>query len=120
VEYLLHTSGPTRQIKLESDKQTLAGDAYDVLHITAQLLDEKGNPVLHSDEEISFQVDGPARILGTDNGSNVVRENYASNKLSTANGKCLLILQSTRQSGPVRVVAKVNDIQSNQIEIAIN
>jgi hypothetical protein len=119
VEYLLSTSGPVQEIVLESDKNSMAADGYEVVHITARLLDATGNTVLHADEEISFRVEGPAQIIGTDNGSNVVRDNYTSNNLMTANGQCLLILQSKRENGPVRVQASVRDFQSNAIEIAI-
>lgn len=119
VEYRLQTSGKPDAIRIEADKEEIKADGYEVVHITAQLLDEDGNPVLHTEEEIHFQVEGPAQIIGSDNGSNTVRDNYASDKLLTANGKCLLIIQSEKEAGSITILASAKEIESNKIKIQL-
>ena len=116
-EYLLSTSGDAASISLTADKGMLRADNYDVVHLVAGLMDGKGNPVLHEDMEIEFKVEGPATIIGTDNGSNRTRTDYRSPSLMTWNGKCLLILQAGDKKGKVRVSARGEGIVSGTVEI---
>ncbi len=118
-EYLLHTAGETHGIDLAAEKSSMKADAYDVVHLVAELKDENGNPVFNRDEQIEFLVEGPATIIGTDNGSNVSRKNYTSANLPTWNGKALLILQAGTKKGLVKVKVRVRDMESPAVEINV-
>ncbi len=118
-EYLLTTSEEPETILLSPDLPGIKADAYDVVHVTAQLFDSNGNPVLHTEKQVKFEVQGECRILGTDNGSNAARRDYTSLSLMTSNGKCLLILQSGKEKGVITVSASFENIKSNTIEVTM-
>ena len=120
VIYELKTAQTPSKIELKADKVSLKANAYDVVHIEAQLIDVNGNPVKHTEKEITFKVEGPAILLGTDNGNNIQRKRFDTDTCITSNGKLLLMLQSTKEKGTVTVKATANGIESNPITITIN
>lgn len=64
----------------------------DGLHVIAQLVDENGIPVKHDEREIMFNVTGDARILGVDNGLPTSTQDFQSNRITTSQGRCLVVL----------------------------
>lgn len=57
------------QIRLYSDRLQLFADREDVAVITAEILDKKGRRVPVASDELTFLVEGPARIIGVGNGN---------------------------------------------------
>lgn len=106
------THGNVQGIELDLEKAVIAADGYDVVHVVAQLMDKKGNPVLSEEQEIEFNVEGPCAILGVDNGYEKNVSDYQSNKVITHKGRCLLILQSLKQPGEIRITAKSAGVES--------
>ena len=92
---------------------------YDVAHFTVQLTDSKGNPIRNQDKEITFEIEGDAKLLGVDNGSPSSVQDYQSNKIVTSNGKALMILQSNLNPTDVKVKANCRNLESETIEIKI-
>jgi beta-galactosidase len=54
---------------------------------------------------VTFDVQGPARLIGVDNGNPVCHESFQSSKRRVFNGLCLAIVQSTTTPGIVTVTA---------------
>lgn len=71
----------------------MKADRYDVVYIIAQLYHEKGNTVNAKEEQLIFEVEGNAKMLGVDNGWVRSTQDYQTNKVATHNGKALLVLQ---------------------------
>ncbi|MEM0964970.1 MAG: glycoside hydrolase family 2 TIM barrel-domain containing protein [Verrucomicrobiota bacterium] len=86
----------------------------DGVHVIAQLVDEEGRPVKSEEREVRFSVSGVARILGVDNGSICSTQDFQSDRLTTSQGRCLLVL-SDSSSG--EVFAHSPEIESAQIEL---
>ncbi|MCX7983998.1 MAG: DUF4982 domain-containing protein [Bacteroidetes bacterium] len=63
-----HTTGKSVAIELIADKKNLAANNEDVCVITVQIVDEHGTVVPTAQEEITFSIQGPGRILGVGNG----------------------------------------------------
>ena len=61
------TTEPTF-IRLATDRTSILADNKDVCIITVQVNDERGRPVPTADNEISFSIHGPGRIIGVGNG----------------------------------------------------
>ena len=62
------TTGAPAAIKLTPDRQTIKADGEDVAVITAAVLDEKGRVVPVADNQITFELAGPGKIIGVGNG----------------------------------------------------
>ncbi|WP_366183856.1 glycoside hydrolase family 2 TIM barrel-domain containing protein [Flavobacterium ovatum] len=115
----LETSAAPYSIRLTTDATSLSADGYDVAHIIAQLVDEKGVEVKTENADLTFEVDGNAKVLGVDNGSNSNIQDYQSNKLTTDKGRALLLIQSLKKGGIVRIKASSKTLKSNSITVEI-
>lgn len=100
------TSGRAAKIQLLADKKKILTDGQDVVHIEVNILDDKNLFVPDASNSITFKVEGPAEILAVDNGDPLSEESFTGNSRSAFNGKCLLIVKSTRQKGRITVYAE--------------
>jgi hypothetical protein len=117
VAYKLVTAKKPTTIQLIADKDVLRSDAYDILHLTAQLCDEDGISVRTEEREIVFDIQGDCRLLGVDNGWTDSVQDYKSNRCQTYKGRCLLIIQSKDQVGEVTVIASTGDVESQSVTL---
>ncbi len=62
------TTGAPATIKLTPDRQAINADGEDVALITVAVLDEKGRIVPIADNEITFELTGPGKVIGVGNG----------------------------------------------------
>jgi beta-galactosidase len=104
-EHEIVTAGPAARIKLTADRDTVASDGRDVAHLTVQILDAQGHPVPEADDLVTFDVQGPGRIIGVDNGNPVSHEPFQSHQRRVFKGLCLAIVQSTTTPGMLCVTA---------------
>ncbi|MCF8716253.1 DUF4982 domain-containing protein [Joostella atrarenae] len=119
VKESITTALTASQISIMVDKQVLESDNYDVAHVVAQLLDKNGNPVKVDNRELTFSVEGPAKILGVDSGWIKSVEKFQSNKSTTYEGRTLLIIQALDKSGEIIITAEGDGLKSNQEIIKI-
>lgn len=99
----LATSGPAQRLAAETDSDTLAADGLDVAHVLVTIVDAQGVPVYDAGQEITWAVDGPARLLGLENGDIASRQDYTGKARQAFHGHLLGYVQSLQQSGPITV-----------------
>ncbi len=117
VNALLVTAGEPSKIILNSEQSRMSADGYAVTHVVAQLVDSQGYPVTADNAEIEFELSGPARLLGVDNGDAFSFQDFQSNRIKTHQGRALLILQSTRESGEINLQVKGQNLDGDQVRI---
>lgn len=113
----LITAGTPVAVKLSANKTQLDADGYDVSRIVAQLVDDKGIPVRHIDQNIQFNTSYKLRALGVDNGWNSNIQKHQSDSIITHNGRALLLVQSTKQQGENKVSVTADKLTSDMIII---
>jgi beta-galactosidase len=116
-EYSLHTAGKAERIELLSDTKQLAADGRDIAHIEFRIVDAKGILVPDAQVAVTFEVQGPAKIIGVGNGNPNGHESHQSSTHSSWQGRGLLILQSTKQPGEVSLKASAPALKSDSIKI---
>ncbi len=114
-EQEIFTAGPATQIKLSADREAIAADGRDVVHLTVQILDAEGHPVPTANDLVTFDVQGPARLIGVDNGNPVSHASFQAEKRRAFNGLCLAIVQSTRQAGDIHVTASAPGLVAGEV-----
>ncbi|HBX44410.1 MAG TPA: glycoside hydrolase family 2 [Porphyromonadaceae bacterium] len=102
VRYAIVTSGRPYKIIAEIDNLTLHKNK-DLAHIAIQIVDEMGLPVLLSDDEITCQIEGPAKLLGLESGNNADMGNYRDNVQRVHNGRLMAYIETTGSEGNVKV-----------------
>ena len=71
--------------------------------IVVQVVDEKGIPVMFSDNEVTCQIQGPAKLLGLEASNNEDMSDYTDNKHRVFHGKILAYIQATGQQGEIKI-----------------
>jgi beta-galactosidase len=103
--HLLQTAGPAARIVLHPDRNQISADGLDLSHIEVSLVDANGILVPDQDARVTFSINGPARLIGVDNGDLRSLESYQANSRTTYWGRALAIVQSTGASGQIVVAA---------------
>ncbi|WP_298477600.1 sugar-binding domain-containing protein [uncultured Maribacter sp.] len=117
-EYMLHTnSDEVAKISLKANKEEVY--VNDITVITAKLLDDKGNLITTADKEIVFSISDNAKIIGIDNGWEKNVQSHKSNGIITHQGKAILIVQTKKEKGIVKISATVNGVKSKEFLITV-
>lgn len=80
-----------------SESSNLVGNG--VVQIEVEIVDENGVPVLLSEDEITCDIVGKARLLGMEAGNNSDMGNYTDNKQRVFHGKMIVYIQTNGDPG---------------------
>lgn len=115
----LETTTQLAGFTITADKTSLKADAYDVSHLVVQLGDANGRAIKVDNKKVTFEIIGEAKLLGVDTGEDDNVQDFQSNSIVTAKGRCLAIIQSKHTKGPVTIVAKVDGFAPQKININV-
>ena len=98
------TAGKAAKIGLHAEKTQLEPDGQDLLYLYFDVLDKDRNWVPSASNQLHFEIEGPARIVGVDNGRQASRERYQAQKngrfkRKVFHGRGVLLVQSLEQAG---------------------
>jgi beta-galactosidase len=110
----LVTAGKATRIHLSPHKKALTTNGADVVYIQVSLQDKNGN-IVPENKLINFEVKGPATIAGVANSDVFSDELWQGNKRSTNNGRCLIVLRTTNQSGSIELIAKTKGLKPDKL-----
>ncbi len=102
---------------ISADRSEIMANGKDLSYLTVMVTDEAGTVVPDAQNLIEFEIDGPGRIIGVDNGDLQSLEIYKSSYREARNGKCLVIVQSNLVPGEISLTAKSSDLRSQKIKI---
>ena len=117
-ETRVRTSGPPAALELTADRPALAADARDVAHITVRALDAKGVFVPLAKNEITFEITGPGKLIGLDNGSPNSHESYKGATRALFAGMALALVQTETQPGVIKLTARAKGLREATVEIS--
>jgi beta-galactosidase len=115
---IVKTAKQAAQIELTVDRPSIMSGVRDVAHITVRALDADGVFVPMADNQITFEVTGPAKIIGVDNGDPESHASYQGNTRALFNGMALAMLQSTPQTGTIHVTARSPGLRDAQVDFS--
>ena len=116
---VLRTAEPPHHIVLKADRSELKADGRSMVFVEVTIEDELGNPCPFADNQIYFDVEGEAVIVGVDNGAQASMERFKDNKRKAFNGKCLVVLQSTDHPGRALLSARAADLEDCEMEFIL-
>ena len=111
------TTGPAAKIELTADRTALAADGEDVSVMSVAIQDSNGRRVPTAMNEVTFSVNGAAKIIGVGNGDPSSHEKDRSNVRSAFNGLCMALVQTTKQPGTVTIEASAPGLSSATITL---
>ena len=117
----VETTGTPQKIRLTPDRGMIDADGEDVSVVTVEVLDSQGRLHPLADNLIRFELSGEGSIIGVGNGNPSSHEpdkyidgNYQRRLF---NGKCQVIIQSTRQAGKIVLSASSGGMKSEVLTI---
>lgn len=100
--YVIKTSGRPYALRATMDKEVLSTDKA-TAHVTIEVVDEQGTIVKLGDNDITCQIEGPARLLGLEGSNNSDMSDYTDNHHRAFHGRLLAYIQTTGEKGEIRV-----------------
>jgi beta-galactosidase len=104
-EFVLKTAGTANRIELLPDVTQLSADGRDICHVEFHIVDSQGVCVPDAGNELTFELDGPAEILGIENSDLNSPESYKTRMHKAYHGRGLAILQSSAAAGKITLTA---------------
>jgi len=116
---MVETTTAPAQVSLNSDCSILKADGCDVAVIRVAIKDARGRVVPTADNLVTFSIEGPGKIIGTGNGNPSSHEPDKATQRMAFNGYCLVLAQSDKTAGEVRLKASSGTLKTDQILIKI-
>ncbi len=108
----LETTGKAVKLIFEAENNNWKADGMDLQYVKVYAVDSKGRRVYTCTGDVEFSVSGNAKLIAVDNGDHYSDELFGSNKRKLHKGYALAVLRSNKNSGEVKITAKVDGLKS--------
>ena len=99
------TTGSAAKLVMTVDRSEVNADGEDVAMFAVAVQDAQGREVPVADNEVTFQISGPGRLIGVGNGDPTDHAPDKGTSRRAFSGLCMALVQSTKQAGPVTLQA---------------
>ncbi len=100
--YSIQSSGSPYALVVASDVASVKKEKG-LAQVTVQVVDEKGIPVMISDNELKCTLQGPATLLGLEASNNSDMGNYSDNVQRVYQGQLIAYIQATGKTGKITI-----------------
>lgn len=98
------TAREPAQLLVLTDKSIIKPAKNKVIHLEVTVADANGTQVPMANNNVTFKVSGPAKLIGVDNGDPLDLSDYKANQHRAFRGKCLAMIQGTGHAGLIKAV----------------
>jgi beta-galactosidase len=113
----IKTAGDPVSVRLTADRQTIIANGKDLSYVTVEVLDKDGNVVPTAGNFVRFFAEGNGAIVGTDNGDSTDPNSLKKPERKLFNGKALVVVQSNKAAGVVKLKAESENLKTAELEI---
>ena len=113
----VRTAGKPAKVRLLADRSSIKADGRDLSFVTVSIVDAEGNLVPDAKNSLHFTVTGRGSLNAVDNGDPTSHERFKASNRKAFNGLALAIIQSTTQSGKIKLRAEGEGIAAAELEI---
>lgn len=111
------TAKEANSINLKVDKNKITPNKTDVVHIEIEITDVDGVMLPDANNLVEFEITGPAKLLGVENGDILDLSGHKVNNRKAFKGKCLLLVQATNNTGIIEIKAKSANLETASVQI---
>ena len=115
--YAIQSSKQPYALKIVSAEEMINNNG--LAQVVVQVVDENDIPVMLSDNEITCQIAGPAKLKGLEASNNSDMSDYTDNRHRVFNGRILAYIQSTGEEGEVKIRFTSPWLKSVETTIAV-
>lgn len=117
-EETINTTDAPFKLVTEADRTTINADGSDLSFITVKVADKDGLVIPNADNKIQFSIEGPGKIVATDNGDPTNMDSFAATSRNAFSGLCLVIVKGMDgKSGAITLKAESENLNSASITI---
>ena len=116
-EHLLKTAGAPEHLEVIADRPGLQANGQDLCHVEVRVVDKEGMVVPAATNQIGFDINGPARLIGVDNGDLTSNESYVSHSRHAFWGRCLAVIRAGNREGESKLLVTAEGLPSQEIAI---
>lgn len=116
-EFELNTSGTPANLTAICDASTIKADNEDIARVYINITDEAGNTVYSALNEITVEISGPVKLIGTEDANPVNIEDYKDNKQKAFHGKLLVYIRSTEKSGKANITISSPGLKNASVQV---
>lgn len=102
----IETTGKAVALKAIPDNTQWQADGTDLQHVRIVAVDRKGRIVPEADAQLTFTVEGDARVVAVDNGNIVSDELHTTNQRKLFRGSALVILRAGQTPGEITLITE--------------
>ncbi|MGM9811757.1 MAG: beta-galactosidase GalB [Muribaculaceae bacterium] len=114
------TTGEAQSISLTPHKQSLKADGYDLVMVRVALTDSQGREVPTAEPLLKCSLQGPGKIVATDNGDPTCLQIFSQTERKAFNGLMLVIVKANRGAkGKLMLTVQSDGIESCTLPIEI-
>ncbi|MEI7421040.1 MAG: sugar-binding domain-containing protein [Prolixibacteraceae bacterium] len=117
-KYALQTSGRPYALTSQSDVPRISKDRG-IAQVVVQVVDEKGIPVMLSDDEVTCTVEGPGILKGLEASNNTDMGNYRDNIQRVYHGRLLAYILATGKEGTIRLTFSAPWLKEARVVIVV-
>ncbi len=117
VSKILYSADAPHSISIGADKVTVHANQTDVVHLTLDVIDKDGHIVPEANNRLNISIDGPAKLIGVENGDILDLEPHKVPTRKAFMGKALALIQTTEHAGTITVTVSGEGLVTQQILI---
>ena len=119
-EYKMETAGEPAEIVVTAENPNWKADGMDLQHLAIKAVDKNGRVHPLANNKLTFKVEGPAKLIGLDNGDMNSNELHTGNTRSLYCGKALAILRAGRTPGEVALTIEAEGLPAKTVKLKLN
>lgn len=112
----LRTAGEPVAIALAADKSAVGSTFDDLTYVRARVVDAKGVTVPNAQHVLRFAINGPGRLVATDNGSFVDHNPFSSPNRAASDGVAVALVRGAGD-GTFKVEASADRLKSGTVQL---
>ncbi|HEX6849672.1 MAG TPA: beta-galactosidase GalB, partial [Chitinophagaceae bacterium] len=117
-EQIVKTTGNAAQLMITADKNSIVANGEDLSFITIRVTDQNGLTVPEANNKVTFTVEGPGKVIATDNGDPASLVSFASPEREAYFGLLLAIVRAEKgKAGSIKITASSPGLKSATVEI---
>jgi beta-galactosidase len=116
-ESILTTAGKAAGLRVTADRARVQADGQDLSFLAVEAVDAEGRLLPDADQEVQFSISGPGVIAAVGNGDGQDDASYQGDRRKLFQGRALVVVRTSRQSGPITVKASTPGLSGGSMTI---
>jgi beta-galactosidase len=119
-EDAVRTTEKASVLSMAADRPVVNPDGNDLIYITVRIEDKNKLLVPRSNNQLNFSIEGPGKIVATDNGDATSHESFQAKSKKAYNGLCLVIVAAEKGAkGSFTVKAESKGLKTAALKVDI-